>query len=75
MRSQWLWADRARDADDDGSDWDLGVYHRGTIDLSRLAVRGEVYPPGSWGRLMNGGAWLRSDLVCRRSLSISLPNR
>src|SRR4029077_14322726 len=48
-------------AGDPDSDWDLGVYYRGTIDLSTLAARGAVYPPGSWGRLMNGGAWLRCN--------------
>jgi hypothetical protein len=42
-----------------GSDWDLGLYYRGAIDLAALAARGTVYPPGSWGRVMNGGAWLR----------------
>ena len=41
------------------SDWDLGVYYRGAIDLTALGTRGTVYPPGSWGRVMNGGAWLR----------------
>jgi len=40
------------------SDWDIGLYYRGTIDLSALAAYGTVHPPGSWGRLMNGGAWL-----------------
>jgi hypothetical protein len=54
-----LGGSRALDANDEGSDWDVGVYYRSSIDLSRLAVRGVVYPPGSWGRLMNGGAWLR----------------
>ena len=44
-----------------GSDWDLGVYYRGSLDLSAVAAHGEVYPPGSWGRLMNGGAWLDVD--------------
>jgi hypothetical protein len=44
---------------DAASDWDLGVYYRGAIDLTALAARGVVYPPGSWGRVMNGGAWLR----------------
>jgi hypothetical protein len=43
---------------DAGSDWDLGVYYRGTPDLTALARRGTVHPPGSWGRIMNGGAWL-----------------
>jgi hypothetical protein len=42
-----------------GSDWDLGLYYRGAIDLTALAARGTVFPPGSWGRVMNGGAWLR----------------
>ena len=45
---------------DAGSDWDLAVYYRGSIDLRALAAFGEVHPPGSWGRIMNGGAWLRS---------------
>jgi hypothetical protein len=44
---------------DPGSDWDLAVYYRGAIDLSALQRYGEVHPPGSWGRIMNGGAWLR----------------
>jgi hypothetical protein len=43
------------------SDWDLGVYYRGDLDLTAVAARGEVFPPGSWGRLMNGGAWLEVD--------------
>jgi hypothetical protein len=46
---------------DAGSVWDLGLYYRGTIDLTALAARGTVYPPGAWGRLMNGGAWLRCE--------------
>jgi hypothetical protein len=44
-----------------GSDWDLGVYYRGSLDTSALARFGTVYPPGSWGRVMNGGAWLTVD--------------
>ena len=56
-----LGGSRAIGAANDHSDWDLGVYYRGAIDLSRLAERGVVYPPGSWGRLMNGGAWLRCN--------------
>ena len=44
---------------DEESDWDLGLYYRGTIDLTSLAARGTVFPPGSWGRVMDGGAWLR----------------
>lgn len=53
-----LGGSRATDTADEGSDWDLGVYYRGRIDLARLARYGEVHPPGSWGRIMNGGAWL-----------------
>jgi hypothetical protein len=56
-----LGGSRALGSGDDRSDWDLGVYYRGAIDLSKLAARGLVFPPGSWGRLMNGGAWLRCD--------------
>lgn len=43
---------------DDASDWDIGLYYRGPVDLATLARYGEVHPPGSWGRIMNGGAWL-----------------
>ena len=34
------------------------MYYRGAIDLTALSTRGTVFPPGSWGRVMNGGAWL-----------------
>ena len=54
-----LGGSRALGSDDAGSDWDLGLYYRGSIDLAALAARGTVFPPGSWGRVMNGGAWLR----------------
>jgi hypothetical protein len=54
-----LGGSRARGDEDAHSDWDLGVYYRGRVDLSTLARHGDVHPPGSWGRLMNGGAWLR----------------
>jgi hypothetical protein len=53
-----LGGSRGQGAVDAESDWDLGVYYRGTIDLTALEARGTVYPPGSWGRIMNGGAWL-----------------
>lgn len=46
---------------DAGSDLDLGLYYRGAIDLTAISAHGTVHPPGSWGRLMNGGAWLRLD--------------
>jgi len=54
-----LGGSRALSSSDAGSDWDLGLYYRGALDLTALAARGPVFPPGSWGRLMNGGAWLR----------------
>lgn len=46
---------------DAGSDWDLGLYYRGAIDLAPLAARGTVHPPGAWGRLMNGGGWFQCE--------------
>jgi hypothetical protein len=49
---------RAAGTADAGRDWDIGVYYRGNIDLASVASYGEVHPPGSWGRIMNGGAWL-----------------
>jgi hypothetical protein len=45
------------------SDWDIGVYYRGELDWRPLETLGTVYPPGSWVRLMNGGAWLSLDGV------------
>ena len=54
-----LGGSRALDCAEAGSDWDHGLYYRAAIDLTRLSIRGVVHPPGSWGRLMNGGAWLR----------------
>ena len=54
-----LGGSRAVDTNDDASDWDLGLYYRGEIDLTALREKGPVFPPGAWGRLMNGGAWLR----------------
>lgn len=53
-----LGGSRAVRSDDAESDWDLGLYYRGEIDLTALSERGTVFPPGSWGRIMNGGAWL-----------------
>ena len=53
------------------SDWDLGVYYRDPLDLDALRRQvGQLHPPGAWGRVMNGGAWLdrngtRIDLLLR----------
>jgi hypothetical protein len=54
-----LGGSRALEVNDAGSDWDLGLYYRGALDYTALAARGQVYPPGAWGRIMNGGAWLQ----------------
>lgn len=54
---------RATGVADESSDWDLGVFYRGAVELDALAALGEVNPPGSWGRFMNGGAWLGVDGV------------
>lgn len=56
-----LGGSRATAAGDAHSDWDLGVYYRGTLDTAALAELGEVHPPGQWGRIMNGGAWVSLD--------------
>jgi hypothetical protein len=56
-----LGGSRAYGGEDAQSDWDLGVYYRGAIDTSPIAARSTVHPPGSWGRIMNGGAWLTLD--------------
>ncbi|MBL8984984.1 MAG: nucleotidyltransferase domain-containing protein [Gemmatimonadetes bacterium] len=65
-----LGGSRALGTSDPGTDWDLGLYYRSTIDLSPLAAFGTIHPPGSWGRIMNGGAWLtrgseRIDVLLR----------
>ena len=59
-----LGGSRATNTHEDGSDWDFGVYYRGTIDpddVRALGWTGEVFAPGAWGRLVNGGAWLQVD--------------
>ena len=56
-----LGGSRATGTADGASDWDIGLYYRGHPDFSLLARHGELHPPGSWGRIMNGGAWLRLD--------------
>jgi hypothetical protein len=56
-----LGGSRADGSVDARSDWDFAVYYRGALDTAPLSARGTVHPPGSWGRIMNGGAWLVMD--------------
>ncbi|WP_116998985.1 nucleotidyltransferase domain-containing protein [Desertimonas flava] len=46
------------------SDWDFGLYYCGTIDpddVRALGWEGQVFGPGDWGRIVNGGAWLQVE--------------
>jgi hypothetical protein len=59
-----LGGSRAMGTHHDDSDWDFGLYYRGTIDpadVRALGWPGQVFAPGEWGRLVNGGAWLEVD--------------
>jgi predicted nucleotidyltransferase len=68
-----LGGSRGRGEEAADSDWDFGLYYRGAlaVDAVRaLGYEGDVFEPGDWGRLMNGGAWLtvegqRVDLIYR----------
>lgn len=71
IRAVALGGSRARGAHRPDSDWDLGLYYRGTPDVAALTalaseVQGapaEVAGPGGWGPWVDGGAWLRVDGV------------
>lgn len=60
-----LGGSRASGRERPDSDWDLGLYYRGTIraaDIRALGLgEGTIVEPGEWGRLVNGGAWLTID--------------
>jgi predicted nucleotidyltransferase len=59
-----LGGSRATGTERPDSDWDFGLYYRGTIeadDVRALGFEGEVFAPGEWGRVINGGAWLTID--------------
>ncbi|MGA2209175.1 MAG: nucleotidyltransferase domain-containing protein [Acidimicrobiales bacterium] len=70
-----LGGSRARGTARADSDWDFGLYYRGSIDpadVRALGWPGEITGPGGWGPVVNGGAWLtvegrRVDL-CYRDL-------
>ena len=62
-----LGGSRATETHRPDSDWDLGVYYRGSQrpldpeDVRRLGHAGYVSELGEWGPIMNGGAWLTID--------------
>ena len=59
-----LGGSRAMGTAGDDSDWDFGLYYRDTIDpadVRALGWPGQVFGPGDWGRIVNGGAWLEID--------------
>jgi hypothetical protein len=59
-----LGGSRATGEASEGSDWDFGLYYRGTIDpddVRALGWPGRVFAPGDWGRLVDGGAWLEVE--------------
>jgi Nucleotidyltransferase domain len=56
-----LGGSRAQGTHRPDSDWDFGLYYRGSIDpndVRALGFPGEVTAPGDWAYPMNGGAWL-----------------
>ncbi|MFE7126228.1 nucleotidyltransferase domain-containing protein [Streptomyces sp. NPDC057617] len=69
VRAVALGGSRARGTHRPDSDWDLGVYYRGEIDVPALTALAsevadspvEVAGPGQWGPWVDGGAWLRVD--------------
>jgi len=73
VRAVVLGGSRAQGAAGPDSDWDFGVYYRGTFEAERLGRLGHpahVARPGEWGRIVNGGAWMsvfgqRVDVLLR----------
>ena len=59
-----LGGSRARGTARPDSDWDIGLYYRGSIDTAavrELGYAGHVTEPGEWGRIVNGGGWVEID--------------
>jgi hypothetical protein len=62
-----LGGSRARGTHRPDSDWDLGLYYRGELDVDHLRAIAasvadspvELTVPGGWGPWVNGGGWLR----------------
>jgi predicted nucleotidyltransferase len=64
VKAVTLGGSRARGMARPDSDWDIGLYYRGSIDtgaIRELGYAGHVTEPGEWGRIVNGGAWLQVD--------------
>ncbi|HEX4724592.1 MAG TPA: nucleotidyltransferase domain-containing protein [Pseudonocardiaceae bacterium] len=65
VRAVTLGGSRAQHTHREDSDWDVGIYYRGTFDpqdLRDLGWPGQVYEIGGWGDgVFNGGAWLRFE--------------
>ena len=64
VKAVTLGGSRARGMAQPDSDWDFGLYYRGSIDtdaIRDLGYPGQVVEPGEWGRIVNGGAWLEVD--------------
>lgn len=64
VKAVTLGGSRARGMARPDSDWDFGLYYRGTIDtdaIRALGYPGTVVEPGDWGRIVNGGAWLEAE--------------
>jgi hypothetical protein len=61
-----LGGSRATGTATDASDWDFGLYYDRTLDpadVRALGLEGQVFAPGEWSRLMDGGAWFVVDGV------------
>ncbi|MFF3325207.1 nucleotidyltransferase family protein [Streptomyces sp. NPDC002889] len=71
VRAVALGGSRARGTHGPDSDWDVGVYYRGGVDVAAMAALAremtgepvEVAGPGGWGPWVDGGAWLSVDGV------------
>lgn len=62
-----LGGSRARGLHRPDSDYDVGLYYRGALDIAALRAiaggAGEVFERGDWGPWVDGGAWLTIDGV------------
>ena len=59
-----LGGSRAAGTERPDSDWDFGLYYDTTLDpddVRALGFDGQVFAPGEWSPLMDGGAWFEID--------------